>query len=107
VGVHGTIAHSSCLACGARYPLSEVRERQGSDPRGVPRCDGDHPLKPDVVLSGEYPPMDALARAEVLGARADLMLCIGSSLEVHPVAHLPAVTLETGGQVAIVPQGRP
>ena len=106
IEVHGTIAHSSCLACGARYPLSEVRERQGSDPRGVPRCECDHPLKPDVVLFGEYLPMDALARAEVLAARADLMLCIGSSLEVHPVAQLPAVTLENGGKVAIITQGR-
>jgi NAD-dependent deacetylase len=33
------------------------------------------------------------------------MLCIGSSLEVYPVAQLPAVTLAGGGQVAIVTQG--
>ena len=48
------------------------------------------PLKPDVVLFGEYLPVDALARAEQLAAGADLMLCIGSSLEVYPVAQLPA-----------------
>jgi NAD-dependent deacetylase len=33
------------------------------------------------------------------------MLCIGSSLEVYPVAQLPAVTLAAGGQVAILTQG--
>jgi NAD-dependent deacetylase len=46
-----------------------------------------------------------MARAERLAAEADLMLCIGSSLEVYPVAQLPAVTLAAGGRLAIVTQG--
>jgi NAD-dependent deacetylase len=33
------------------------------------------------------------------------MLCIGSSLEVHPVAALPGITLENGGSVALITQG--
>jgi NAD-dependent deacetylase len=105
VEVHGSIAHSSCLRCGARYPLAEVRERQAADASGVPRCECGDPLKPDVVLFGEYLPAVALARAEELAARADLMLCIGSSLEVYPVAQLPFVTLGRGGRIAIVTQG--
>ncbi len=36
---------------------------------------------------------------------ADLMLCVGSSLEVYPVAGLPELTLQAGGEVAIVTQG--
>ena len=106
VEVHGTIDHSSCLACGERYPLGEVRARQRADDRGVPRCDCGQPLKPDVVLFGEYLPVGALRRAEELAAGADLMLCVGSSLEVYPVAQLPDVTLAAGGQVAIITQGR-
>jgi NAD-dependent deacetylase len=106
VEVHGTIAHSSCLRCGARYPLQDVRTRQQADQFGVPRCDCGEPLKPDVVLFGEYLPVDALARAEELAAGADLMLCIGSSLEVFPVAQLPLVTLAAGGKIAILTQGR-
>jgi NAD-dependent deacetylase len=106
IEVHGTIAHSSCLACGAQFPLGDVRDRQAVDAGLVPRCDCGHPLKPDVVLFGEYLPADALARAEDLAAGADLMLCIGSSLEVYPVAQLPAVTLAAGGKIAILTQGR-
>src|SRR5205807_8717503 len=106
VEVHGTIAHSSCLSCGAQYALAEVRERQSADPARVPRCDCEQPLKPDVVLFGEYLPAAALARAEALAAAADLMLCIGSSLEVYPVAQLPETTLAAGGRVAIITQGR-
>jgi NAD-dependent deacetylase len=105
IEVHGSIAHSACLECAARYPLAEVRARQLAEGRGIPRCDCGEPLKPDVVLFGEYLPIDALSRAQDLAARADLLLCIGSSLEVYPVAELPLVTLESGGKVAIVTQG--
>ncbi len=105
IEVHGTIAHSSCLRCGSRYELDDVRSRQVADDGRVPRCDCGDPLKPDVVLFGEYLPVDALARAERLAAQADLMLCIGSSLEVYPVAELPAVTLAAGGRIAILTQG--
>jgi NAD-dependent deacetylase len=106
VEVHGTIAHSSCLHCRGLYEIAEVRARQASDPRGVPRCDCGGALKPDVVLFGEYLPEDALGQAETLAAYADLLLCIGSSLEVHPVALLPGMTLAAGGQVAVITQGR-
>ena len=106
VEVHGTIAHSSCLHCGARFQIGEVRARQAADPGKVPRCDCGEPLKPDVVLFGEYLPQDALARAERLAAGADLLLCIGTSLEVYPVAELPQLTLAAGGRIAILTQGR-
>jgi NAD-dependent deacetylase len=105
VEVHGTIAHSSCLSCGARYPLADVRARQTDDEQGIPRCECGHPLKPDVVLFGEYLPRGALARAQQLASGADLLLCIGSSLEVYPVAELPELTLAAGGRVAILTQG--
>ena len=107
IEVHGTIAHSSCLRCGSSYGLDDVRSRQADDDERVPRCDCGDPLKPDVVLFGEYLPVDALARAERLAAEADVLLCIGSSLEVYPVAELPSVTLAAGGRLAILTQGRP
>jgi NAD-dependent protein deacetylase/lipoamidase len=106
IEVHGSISHSSCLDCGARYELGDVRVRHEGDPRGVPRCDCGEPLKPDVVLFGELLPMEAFARAEALATAADLLLCIGSSLEVYPVAGLADTTLAAGGQIAIITQGR-
>ncbi len=106
VEVHGSISHSSCLVCRSRYELEDVRRLVQLAPDGVPRCDCGAPLKPDVVLFGEYLPVDALTRAEVLATGADLMLCIGSSLEVYPVAQLPETTLSAGGRIAIVTQGR-
>jgi NAD-dependent deacetylase len=102
VEVHGSIGHSVCLVCRSRYELGDVRRLIGLAADGVPRCECGEPLKPDVVLFGEYLPAEAIARAEALAAGADLLLCIGSSLEVYPVASLPETTLATGGQIAIL-----
>ena len=102
VEVHGTIAHSSCLRCGNSYPLEDVRARQAADVKDVPRCDCREPLKPDVVLFGEYLPSGVFDRAQALAEQAELMLCIGSSLEVYPVAELPLRTLAGGGRIAII-----
>jgi NAD-dependent deacetylase len=106
VEVHGSIATCSCLSCGARASGERARELLAADPHGVPRCERcGLALKPDVVLFGELLPEDALARARELCERADLLLVIGSSLEVHPVAALPHLTLAAGGALAIVTQG--
>jgi NAD-dependent deacetylase len=104
IEVHGSIATASCLACGARYPLAETRARLDADVHGVPRCGCGQPLKPDVVLFGELLDVAAMDRAGSLARGADLLLCIGSSLEVYPVAGLPELTLEAGGRLAIVTQ---
>ncbi len=105
VEVHGTIEHSSCLDCREQVGLQETRERLRADARGVPRCSCGRPLKPDVVLFGEFLPEEALARAHALASGADVLLCVGSSLEVHPVAQLPGFTLRGGGNVALITQG--
>ncbi|MGZ4187213.1 MAG: SIR2 family NAD-dependent protein deacylase [Solirubrobacteraceae bacterium] len=105
IEVHGSIASSSCLVCGVRYELGVVRVRRDGDPSGVPRCDCGAALKPDVVLFGELLPVAEIERAQQLALGADLMLCIGSSLEVFPVSQLPELTLDSGGQLAILTQG--
>jgi NAD-dependent deacetylase len=105
IEVHGSIASSSCLVCGVRYELGAVRARHEGDLRGVPRCDCGAPLKPDVVLFGELLPIAEIERAQQLALGADLMLCIGSSLEVFPVAQLPELALDAGGKLAILTKG--
>ena len=86
-------------------PVEEVRARLARAHDGVPRCeDCGRALKPDVVLFGEMLSQPSLERARELQA-ADVLLCVGSSLEVHPVAGLPRVTLASGGRVAILTQG--
>ena len=101
VEVHGSIATASCTSCGATYPLEQVESL--FDEEGIASCTCcAGKVKPDVVLFGELLPAEAMARAEELCSRADLLLCVGSSLEVYPVGGLPQLTLGSGGRIAIV-----
>jgi NAD-dependent deacetylase len=104
VEVHGSIATSACRGCGASYRLEQVDDL--FDGEGIAVCSTcADAVKPDVVLFGELLPEEAMRRAQELAARAELMLCVGSSLVVHPVAGLPQLTLAAGGRLAIVTKG--
>ena len=98
VEVHGSIAQARCLAC------TTVVERPALDALlplpHCPRCGA--VLKPDVVMFGELLPVAAIDRATELARSAALLLVVGSSLEVWPVAGLPDETLAAGGALAIV-----
>jgi NAD-dependent deacetylase len=104
VEVHGSIETSSCTRCLAAYEVEQMDDL--FDARGVAVCSAcGGAVKPDVVLFGELLPERAIVRARDLAERAQLMLCVGSSLAVHPVAGLPQLTLEGGGSLAIVTKG--
>jgi NAD-dependent deacetylase len=104
IEVHGSIRTSSCQTCGKEFDTAKIEELFDEDGAAVcSKCGG--PVKPDVVLFGELLPTAAMAEAEALAERADLMLCIGSSLEVFPVAGLPSVTLRSGGGIAVITIG--
>jgi NAD-dependent deacetylase len=105
IEVHGSIEWSVCLSCGARVRIGDVVTLLTGG-EGAPRCPTcGAPLKPDVVLFGELLPEPALMEAQELATGADLMLCVGSSLEVYPVAGLPAITHGGGGRLALITQG--
>ena len=98
IEVHGSIATATCPACGRHEERDRIRELLP-----VPRCaDCGAVLKPDVVMFGELLPAEAIDRATALAQDAALLLVVGSSLEVWPVAGLPEETLVHGGLLAIV-----
>jgi NAD-dependent deacetylase len=96
VEVHGSIGAAVCLRCGRRE--DDVRALLP-----LPRCaDCGAVLKPGVVMFGELLPGDAIDRATELARQAKLLVVVGTSLEVWPVAGLPDETLRHGGRLAIV-----
>ena len=104
IEVHGSIETSSCRTCATSFELEEMDDL--FDERGVALCSICRgAVKPDVILFGELLPESAMARATELAERADLILCVGSSLAVYPVAGLPQITLGRGGKLAIVTKG--
>ena len=105
IEVHGSIEYSVCMDCRGKMSLESVMEQLRST-GGAPECPSCvSPLKPDVVLFGELLPEAAMSEAQALALEADLMVCVGSSLEVYPVAGLPAITHGGGGRIALVTQG--
>ena len=101
IEVHGSIRTSSCLACGHREEFERVLELLP-----VPECERcGAVLKPDVVMFGELMPEAELERAFELARRAALLLVVGSSLEVYPVAGIPEEALASGARLAIVNKG--
>jgi NAD-dependent deacetylase len=88
VEVHGSIRSASCPGCLWTEPADAVLVQLGSVATPTcPHCG--EVLKPDVVLFGELMPAAAIERATQLARGARLVLVVGSSLEVWPVAGLP------------------
>jgi NAD-dependent deacetylase len=98
--VHGSVRRARCVECHMPSPREHVDERvrRGRVPVCA-RCGG--LVKPDVVLFGEdLPPV--FAEADELARGSDVLLVLGSSLEVHPVAGLVPEAQEAGAFVAII-----
>jgi NAD-dependent deacetylase len=100
VEVHGSIRGGVCTSCRAQVGAERVLAGLP-----LPMCECGEPLKPGVVLFGELLPVAALEYATALARQARLLLVVGSTLEVYPVAGLPLETLRTGGTLAIVNRG--
>jgi NAD-dependent deacetylase len=88
VEVHGSIRSAECPACRWRQGLDGVLAQL--EEADVPTCaQCGEALKPGVTLFGELLPPGALERATELARASRLVLVVGSSLEVWPVAGLP------------------
>ena len=88
VEMHGSIRSAECLGCLWTEPIDTALAQLDESP--LPTClQCGEVLKPGVVLFGELLPAGAIERAMLLARGARLMLVVGSSLEVWPVAGLP------------------
>lgn len=98
VSVHGDYWTSHCLSCDAVFSL-EYMERAIVEEE-APHCPCSGLIKPDVVFFGE--PVYGLETAAAAISVSDLLLVLGSSLNVYPAALLPE---QAGGDVVIVNRG--
>ena len=100
--LHGHARTATCLAC--RHGVSSdplwAAVLGGIPPPPCPECGGR--LKPDVILFGEPLPYDAISAAQHETLAADVMLIIGSSLEVLPAADLPLLARRRGATTILV-----
>lgn len=96
IELHGSLARTCCLACGAAGPPAPALARVQAPTCAA--CGG--ALRPDVVLFGERVP--ALAAAAELVARAELLLVVGCAMDVSPASELPALAALAGARVVEV-----
>ena len=102
IEVHGSLDRGLCLRCDARVSIDELVARADAAPDGVPRCACGFQMKSGVILFGEQLPGEAIEAAYAHAERADVMLVIGSSLQVAPVSQLPGIVVDRGGSLAIL-----
>ena len=100
--LHGTAKTATCPGCGLKH---DARDFIGKlmDEQDLPRCGQcDQVIKPDVVLFGEMLPMNVWESAQQHCLMADVMLVVGSSLEVSPANSLPEMSVKRGARLIII-----
>ena len=102
IEVHGTIRRAMCWDCGARAPMADALERVRAG-EGDPRClNCGGILKSDTISFGQALVPAVIERALAAAAEADLMLAVGTTLQVYPVAGTVQRASQAGACVVIV-----
>lgn len=102
IEVHGTVREVGCLSCTYLAPMTEAldRVRAGETDPHCFDCGGI--LKSATISFGQTLIPEVIDRAFDEAASCDLMLCIGSTLTVYPVAMLPGAATEGGARVVTI-----
>ena len=102
VEIHGSLRQYLCLSCGRGGPMAEVLERvrHGEEDPPCLACGGI--LKSAAISFGQRLRAQDLGRAELAARSCDLFVAVGTRLEVHPAAGLPALALRAAVPLLIL-----
>ncbi len=102
IEVHGTMRRVMCWGCGQRQPMQDVldRVRAGDADPSCLACGGI--LKSDTISFGQALVPEVIDRALAAAAEADLLLAVGSTLQVYPVAGAVPAAVDAGARLVIV-----
>ena len=102
VEVHGTTRRVKCLDCGDGAPMQKALDRvlAGEEDPACKSCGGI--LKSATISFGQSLEAESLERAQVASQECDLLLCIGTSLGVFPVANMVPIARNFGAEIIIV-----
>jgi len=102
IEVHGHMREATCVRCYHRVPTKSLIPRF-LESKELPRCARcGSILKPNVILFGEQLPVREITAARQAASTCDLMLILGSSLDVAPAADLPYLAREHGAEVIVI-----
>lgn len=99
--LHGSLRQTICLDCGLLFPMERVilRVKEGQNPPYCESCSGF--LKPNAVFFGEALPQIPWKESVGLCERTDLLIVMGSSLQVSPANILPDIAIQNGANLVI------
>ncbi len=102
IELHGTNLRALCLECGRTWPYDEIQVRLEAGDLD-PRCDSCRGLiKPATVSFGQPMPEEEVRRAFECVMQSDLILMIGSSLQVEPAASIPSAAHRAGARLIFI-----
>ena len=102
VEIHGTVREVVCLSCEDRWPMQHALDRVTAgeaDPECV-NCGGI--LKSATISFGQALVPEDLSRAQEEARNCDLLLAIGSTLGVYPIAGVVPLAKKSGARVVIL-----
>jgi len=102
IEVHGTMRRAMCWGCGRRVPMQDVlaRVRAGEADPACEVCGGI--LKSDTISFGQALVPAVIDRAMTVAGAADLLLAVGSTLQVYPAASVVPVAKAAGARIVII-----
>ena len=102
VEVHGTMREVVCMSCGWRGPMQVTLERvrAGEEDPACKSCNGI--LKSATISFGQALEPEVIDRAMQAAQEADLLLAVGTSLGVYPVANVVPLAKSSGAKVIIL-----
>lgn len=101
IEIHGTALKANCLDCEKMFSLEKFHEAFKAN-APIPNCDAcDGLVKVATISFGQPMNPVTMEKAVASAVHSSLMIVLGSSLVVQPVAGLPKIALENGGRLII------
>ena len=100
--IHGNATYATCLDCGIRYELADIRAKFQEDntPPTCTSCGGI--VKTATISFGQAMPGAEMRKSEEVTTKCDLFIAIGSSLVVYPAAGFPELAKRLGARLVII-----
>ena len=102
IEVHGTMRKVVCLSCGWRDDMQALIPRllAGEQDPACEACGGI--LKSDTISFGQALIPEVIDRAMQVAREADVLLAVGSTLQVYPVAGAVPLAKQAGAKLVIL-----